>query len=359
MLLIPCLLAAESPFFAIPKKETRVTAAPEPTSFLKEKTASGHLKTDFTFLYWLAGEDGLEFAAKNTPQFPLTAVIPTDISASLSSVDFSWEPAFKFLFGYYFANRSWELNARWTWYHSHTSRSLTEDLSSAGAGLLPLWIPPQAAIATFPVYSQAKGTFLLLLNNFDLELSYLGGISRFFSLKLHGGLKGIAIHQTLRAKYSGGFLSGADQMLGSHAEASARCVGLGPRVGFGSRWALPKGLSLIAELSGASALSEIVTKRHDRSIGRVSAVPQKETIKFQEHFWLWRPLLEGKVGLMWEYAFSSKSKFLDLEIAYEIQHYWEQNMLTRYADAAVFYAAYNNRGNLTLQGLSFTLALGY
>jgi Legionella pneumophila major outer membrane protein precursor len=331
---------------------------PKEAARLIDEHPGDGFKTDFTFLIWQAQEDGLEFAAINRPELPLSPTIPTDISATLSTVDFAWEPAFKFLFGYHFEDSSWDLNARWTGYYSRSHRALSESLSPSGAGLLPLWIPPQAAIALFPVYAAAQGTLLLRMNNIDLELAYAGGVSPFFFLKVHGGLKLISLHQIFRVHYSGGFFDGVNQMLDSNSRSKSRGVGLGPRFGFGSRWVLPQGWSLMAEAAGALALDDITTRRKDASIGRVAGAPQQISIRFHENFWVWRPLLEGKAGVQWEYAFGcKKNRILDLEAAYEIQQYWEQNFFTRYADSAIFYAPYNNRGNLTLQGFSFTIAL--
>jgi hypothetical protein len=371
LILIPCMLTAESPFLTLAKdreekyREDPVQRAPSykkneqvvPASLLNEHPFGG-FKTDLTFLVWQAQEDGLEFAAKNTPTLPLSASIPTDISASLSTVDFSWEPAFKFLLGYHFEDSGWDFNTRWTWYYSRSSRSLSESLSASGAGLFPLWIPPQAAIAAFPVYSNAKGTLLLQMNNIDIELAYSGGVSRAFFLRLHGGLKAISINQQFRAHYSGGFFDGTDQMLESKALAKSKGTGLGPRFGFGSKWILPGGWSLIAEAAGAFALDDMRTKRQDQSVGTISGARQEIAIRFKESFWVWRPLVEGKAGVQWEHLFGcKKNRILDLEFAYEIQEFWEQNVFTRYADSAIFYAPFNNRGNLTLQGFSFTLAL--
>ncbi len=379
--LVPWLLIAESPILSLTQerenrcREDRIDPALGPQRVRPERIApqkkieeaatlidehpgkEGGFKTDLAFLVWQAQEDGLEFTAKNSPAFPFSANIPTDISAPLSSVDFAWEPAFKLLFGYHFGDSSWDFSTRWTWYYSRSDRSLSESLSPSGAGLLALWIPPQAAISAFPVYSSAKGTLLLHLSNIDLELAYTGGVSRFFFLKLHGGLKLISIHQVFQVHYSGGFFDGTNQMLDSNIRAKSRGLGLGPRFGFGTKWVLPRGWSLIAEAAGALALDDMTTRRKDVSIGAISGAPQEISIRFNENFWVWRPLVEGKAGVQWEYFFGSKkNRILDVSVAYEIQQYWEQNVFTRYADSAIFYAPYNNRGNLTLQGFSFTLA---
>jgi len=370
ILLFLCLaspLIAESPLLQLlqSKKQVDVVESPAPekpqeTAFpsLIPPTCTGKFQTDVSLLVWQAQEDGLEFAALNQPEFPTP--FATDIDAPLSTIDFPWMPAFKLLFGYHFSNPSWDLNARWTGFYVRASRSLGATLSNSGAGLLPLWIPPQAAIASIPVYVAARGILNLQLNNLDFELAYSGGISRLFFLKLHGGLKGISIIQGLRARYSGGLSDGANQMLDSHAHARAKCQGVGPRIGFGSKWMLPRGFSLIAEASGSALLSNIRTNRKDRSIGTVSGAPQTLSVQFHEAFWVWRPVIEGRAGVSWETCYGSKKgRILDVEFAYEIQEYWEQNMLTRFADSAVFYAPYNNRGNLTLHGFSFTLGLGY
>jgi len=146
-------------------------------------------------------------------------------------------------------------------------------------------------------------------------------------------------------------------MLDSNTRAKSRGLGLGPRFGFGTKWVLPRGWSLIAEAAGALALDDMTTRRKDVSIGTISGAPQEISIRFHENFWVWRPLVEGKAGVQWEYFFGCKNnRILDVSVAYEIQQYWEQNVFTRYTDSAIFYAPYNNRGNLTLQGFSFTLA---
>jgi hypothetical protein len=194
----------------------------------------------------------------------------------------------------------------------------------------------------------------------DLELSYKGGISPLFFLKFHGGLKGIWIDQIFRAKYFGGFSDGEHQMLYSNARTKNNCRGLGPRIGGGSEWILPHGWSLIGELAGAFALSRVDVRREDDSLGIASSTLNKISTCLKEAFWVWRPIVEAKTGTRWECCFGSGQKsILQVELAYEIQQLWEQNMFVRYTDAALFSLPFNQKGNLTLQGFSFTLSLGY
>lgn len=353
-------LVAESPILSAKqqKKATVAQIAPEHPSLLQEECSEGRWKTEVSFLYWQGSEDGLEFAAKNDPRFLLSSDIPTDIDANLLALDFSWEPAFKAFFGYHFPKAGWDLGARWTYFHSKSQQSANAPLSDAGAGLFPIWIPQQAAIAPFPVYNHAKASFFLHCNMIDFEYAYTGGLSQFLYLKLHAGLKAIFINQLLHAAYQDGFSGVTGTMITSHAQAKSNTWGLGPRIGFGSRWELPKGFSLIAEAAAAFALSQIDTKRKDFSVGSVSGLFQDLTIHVEESFWVWRPLVESKIGFQWAWCFSQYRR-LSLEAAYEAQHYWEQNMMTRYADQPAFYSLFNVRGNLILQGLSLTASLEY
>ncbi len=366
LLLFPCFLAATSPaLIVLQNQELKIEQAqPNPqnqqeiASLFKPACDSGRFNTSGSFLFWQASEDELEFAAANTPRFPASPEIPTDLSANLLSLDFSWDPAFKFLLGYHFASPDWDFNARWTCFYSKSSSFARKPLSSTGAGLFPLWIPQQAAIASFPVYSFARGTLFLHFNTLDLELAYAGGVSRSLFLTLHGGLKGIFINQIFHVSYSEGFFDGTNKMIGTKAHLKNLCRGLGPRIGFGSKWMLPKGFSLIGEAAGAFALSEVTTKREDMSIGTIAAAVQMFNSKLHEQFWVWRPLIEAKAGFQWSLCFG-KNRMLNLEAAYEVQQYWEQNMMARYADGAILYAVFNARGNLILQGLSLTASLGY
>lgn len=355
---------AESPaLFCLHQSEIQKSSAPSTThspmpAMLKESCDAGRFKTSLSFLFWQASEDSLEFAAENTPRFSTSVNIPTDIAANLVKLDFAWKPAFKFLLGYHFADADWDFNARWTCFYSKSSKSAHHSLSDTGGGLFPLWVPQQALITTFPVYGLAKETLLIHFNTIDFELAYLGGLSKSIFLKLHGGLKAVLIDQELRTGYFQGFSEGTNQLVASHVHAENDCSGLGPRIGFGSKWMLPKGCSLIADLAAAFALSQIKTKREDSSTGILSNAVQNIDTELKESFWVWRPLIEAKMGFQWDLCFG-KERMFSLEAAYEIQHYWEQNMMNRYADNAIFYGAFNTRGNLILQGLSLTASLGY
>jgi hypothetical protein len=311
-------------------------------------------------LIWQALIDGLDFAAINTPKFPTSAALATNISARLVGVDKPWEPACKVLIGALFTDPAWNFNVRWTFFESSSKTTASEPLNAAGQGLFPLWLPPQAALSTIPVYASASGKYQLHYNGVDFELAYMGKRSENLSLKVHGGLKGILLKQLFHADYANGFFDGTNQMLSSSDKCKSNCRGLGPRVGLGSKWSLPMQFSLLAEIAGAFTLCELDSKRIDSCLGTSSGVPNTLSVNFREAFWVYRPVAEAKVGALWEKTFGGlKRRFFGFEFAYEVQYFWEQNMMPRLTDGAIFSLPYQSRGSLTLQGFSFNFHVGY
>lgn len=337
------------------------TLTPKEPSYVlhqDEKGTKNSFHTEASFLYWQAIEDGLEYAAKNLPRFNASSSRPTNLSAQLIAPDFDFNPGAKVVLGYHFAEMGWDLDGRWTWGFFKSTGSSSIDLESNGQGLFPLWIPQQAATTPNPVYQNSKAHLAIHLNNFDIELACSGAISDALFFKLHGGLKAIFITQTYDVSYQTGNIYGNNQMISSSAHLTNSCKGAGPRLGLGTRWQFPKGLSLLAEMSFAMALSDMKTDRSDHSISQVDGEIETIQPEMREGFWVWRPLIEGKTGLEWNYLFGTNN-FFSLEASYEIQQYWEQNMMLRYADSALFYASFNSRGNLLLQGLTLSATIGF
>lgn len=357
----PLLIFAKSPAFLSLETRSSKTESPkmeESSYILEQEEERGGFRTEFTFLYWQATEDGLEYAAKNEPRLGASSSLATNISAALMAPDFAWKPGCKLLFGYHFMDWGWDLEGRWTYAFFKSKGESAQTLSSDGAGLFPIWISQQALIATNPVYANSSATHFLNFNTFDIELSCNGAISKALFFKAFGGLKGISIDQKYHVSYSNGYFDGTNEMLSSTSHLKNKCDGLGPRIGLGTSWCFPKQISFIGEFAATAALSSMKTKRKDTSLGLTSNLLQTANPKLFEAFWVWRPLIEAKMGLSWDYTWGKKG-LLALTASYEMQQFWEQNMMVRFADSAIFSAVFNSRGNLFVQGLSLSATIGY
>jgi hypothetical protein len=317
---------------------------------------------DMSFLVWQAREDGLGFAVKNNPRLAPAPTLAADVNGSMRTVHFSWAPAFKLNFQMDFSN-SWDFDARWTLFYSRSTASSHAQTSAwTGSGLLPIWVLPQSYQAAPNVFGKARGIWHLHLNTADLELGYHPFLTKKLNLRLFCGLKGISISQQFSVKYSDGINDGTVILLPSRASLRNRCLGLGPRFGFHSEWGLKKNWSLLAD--GAASLSLSVfnnsRKDFDNSVTVDGATHYDEQSKFRESFYVYRPSMEGLLGFGWGDCFGCRKQYdIRFKAAYEVQYYWEQNMMRQMAAEPISFSAFSMRGDLHFHGITTTLGFGF
>jgi len=316
---------------------------------------------DVSLLIWQAREDGLNFALKNSSRLAPAANL-IDINGRMKGIHFGWEPAYKINFEQAFSN-SWDFDMRWTCFYTRSTASYHAQTNAAtDSGLLPIWVLPQSYHGTKNVFGKARGVWHLHLKTADLELGYLPFLTNKLSLRLHCGLKGISISQLFTVRYSEGIDDGTVTLLPSKAASRNRCLGLGPRFGFNSQWRLTKGWSLIAD--GATSLSLCVfnLKRADvdQSISDNGLNFYNEQSKFRESFYAYRPNFEGVLGAGWSTCYGCRKQYsFELKAAYEVQYYWEQNMLRQMSAEPISFSAFSMRGDLHCHGFTTTLRFGF
>jgi hypothetical protein len=274
---------------------------------------------DLSILVWQAREDGLAFAIKSR--------------GVLDELSFAWEPAFKLNFEMACPN-SWDFDARWTCYHGRT-----EQVTYGSPALLPLWILPQDASN---VYNKARSLWQLHLNTIDLELGADAILSPYLSMRVHGGLKTVLIHQSYALRY----------FIPSKTDLKTSCLGVGPRIGFDSDWRLGRGISFAANVAGTLALSHFETNRKDFD-------PTLQST-FHEAFYAFRPMLEMLLGLDWDTCAGCQNQYaFGVQIAYEVQYFYEENVMSQLVAAPISFLAFSPRGDLHCHGLTATFRFGF
>ncbi len=315
---------------------------------------------EVSFLYWQAQEDGLDFAIKNNPTYTPTPTLYANVNGQFIGLDFNWEPALKLNGSMIFPN-GWDFDFRWTTYYSrskHTTSHAAVDANTT-SGLYPLWLLPNAYAVTPPVYGQARGLWNLHLNTFDFELGANAFLTPRVSLRFHGGFKCIIIDQKYRVKYLNGITNGANQMLPSRAALSNDCFGAGPRIGFNSRWFVAYGWSIAADIAGSMTLNRFKMKRSDSDRALAPTLNQK-TSYFREKYYAFRPNLEALLGASWDTCYGCNNRYsFGFMAAYELQYYWEQNMMPQLVSRPISFLSFPSRGDLHCHGLTATLRFGF
>ena len=312
---------------------------------------------DVSLLAWQALVGGLEFALKNDP-LPIQS--NTNVNGHLIRPDFSWEPAVKIDVRAVFANRAWDAAFRWTYFHSHPSRTVHASLSPNTSGLYPLWAFPNDDMGAQFLYGSAKGSYELNFNGVDIEMGYHPLLSPAFSFRFITGLKVVQIEQEFHVHYSEGFNNGSEQLVSAHADLSNASIGTGPRLGFASEWQLGSGFSLLGSFTGALPLWHIRVNRNDTDQNIRASAPQTINSLFRNRFWIFCAVLETALGCGWDTYFGCNNQYpFGIHASYEFQYYSEQNMMTMLVNPGILNRSFMPRGDLALHGATFTFRFGF
>lgn len=312
---------------------------------------------DVSLLAWQAREEGLEFALKNNP-LPIASQI--NVNGKLVGIDFSWEPAVKVNIGARFANRSWDAQLRWTYFHTHSSRTLHASAQVSSAGLIPLWAFPNADLATQFLYGTARGSLKINFNSIDIEMGYHPFLSPALSLRFLAGLKVAMISQDFSVRYSDGFNDGVSQLLSASADLTNQSIGTGPRIGFDSKWHLGRGFSLLGLIAGSLPLWHYRMSRNDADRGIDAGAEESVDAIFRERFWTFRSVLETSIGLSWDTCFGAQRQYpFGASASYEFQYFPEQNMMLMLVDPGLLNQVFTPRGDFVLHGATLTFHFGF
>lgn len=313
--------------------------------------------TDLSLLAWQAREEGLNFALKNDP-LPTQANV--NVNGDLVGIDFDWKPAFKVTIGAAFAERAWDVQFRWTYFHTDSSRTVHATPAANSAGLLPLWAFSSADIASQFLYGKAHGALELNLNEFDAEMGYWAFLSPSVNLRFTAGLKILSLNQHFNIKYSDGFEDEDARLVDAKTNIASDTVGAGPRISFDSKWRLGQGFSILASVAGSLPLLQHLMTRTDSDLGVNTQGAETVNSFFKEGFWIFQSILETSLGFGWDTCFGCRGNYpFGLAARYEFQYFSEQNMMPLLINPGILNQVYNPRGDLHLHGLTLTFQFGF
>lgn len=229
----------------------------------------------------------------------------------------------------------------------------------------------------FPVYRAADGNWKMHFNTLDAEIGRRFFLNKSIQMRFHGGIKSCWINQNYSVEYGDGNTAGIPPLfpaprsvkfLQSNVRYRSKTWGLGPKLGFDSKWKVWGGWNIIADGSFSLLYSFYDVKRNQKDLdlfivsSRINTTAGLEvfTSKLQDDFSSFLPVFQVSLGTDWGTCLGSKEKyFLLFGIIYETQLWWELNQIPRFIDTFAIGEAYNVNGNLQIQGLVAKLQLDF
>ncbi len=126
---------------------------------------------------------------------------------------------------------------------------------------------------------------------------------------------------------------------------------IGPKINCHLNFLLPYGLKVYAE-----SLASLFYQKHDVTYNIADRDNPANNSSFKNSPSFLIPNMQIGGGLGWSSYFNNRSWHLELLLGYEMQRFWEQNVL-RSIDDLVRLNTNGKHGDLTLHGLSFKLAV--
>jgi len=303
---------------------------------------------DATLIVWQAKEDNLAYAANNF----LFNTRGLNINATNKFPTFDYRAGFKIGLGFFTPNNDIDFYVNYTYYHSNNKTQISAPTTSDGFGLMPLWRHP-AAVPTELRYRNASSKWVLDFNTLDVELGYSMMASYCIDLRFHAGLKATNINQEYDIRYENGqVINNVEPLFGKvHLKNDDR--GIGPRIGFQSKWRITRSFHIYSSNAIAAILGEFDARRNELDIAVDTLTSEQiiSDVNFTEKPWIWKPLAETILGIGWQCC--CKQFSFNTDISYEIQYFYEQSLFRKFTDSYNESLNVPLKSDLMLHGVNF------
>ncbi len=322
-------------------------------------------------LAFQAKQDGMEFAIEDTsssvgvPTSPIT--YGKVIGFSNDNSDWDYNPGMRFGLGFFLDHDAWEIDFDWTWVNITNYKH--GDATTAGSGLIPLWVlgsgtpavtPGTAGPNIYGVHSSA--VWKAHYNTLDLSLGKPYHISRYVIFNPHFGIRGGWIDQHFSVDYQG-YIGAANRTI-HHGKNNF--WGIGARAGLDTDWIVGKGWCLFANMSASMMASKF--EIHQNMVLPTVGSTTGDGYDLEFDYYQNVPNVEMALGIAWSKYFDKNKYRIGLRAAYEFIEWWDQLNMRKFYDgigtsstASASQIGYGNdtvsRGNLTLNGFSLRLQL--
>ena len=347
---------------------------------VRPRTCDGDFAITVAGFYWIAHQDGMEYALENQVESPIAdesiaegiALEPLNnlINAEYKTPDFRWDFGFKLGLGYNSACDGWDFGVLWTWYQARATDHIEAE-SDDNRVLLPLWSAFASEVGSVVFASDIETHWKAEINLIDLELGREFWTSKYVSLRPHIGLRIAFIEQDYDIEHKGGSWtelvnSFNRESFNNKVDLDNDFKGVGLRAGLDSVWNLGCGFGIYGNFAAAIVYGRF-SFDHDEDNRRATVNHDKTTIlETDNSFRAGRAMLDMALGLQWTALFCDCQWAFTAMLGWEQHLFFHQNQLWRVMRLGDFRTSlplpnnvgqnifHERRGNLDTQGWTLT-----
>lgn len=267
------------------------------------------------FIYWMAKEDGLQYALTGLLVNTNSTVSISD-QGEVSHPKVEWDPGFKIGLGYVIDPNVWDLFVNWTWYRTDA------DGGVEGPNALndeSIFAEEVFSRFLFNVLQTANADWNLQYNTLDFSIGRQFAIGTHLGLKPFTGLRAAWINQTYRIH---GFAIGSSPPVENDMKNKANFRGVGFWSGIAATWNFNRYFSLFSQNSfslfyGLSRSSERLSNTGQGAGGlSVHTTNNIHSMKSE---------LEFSIGLRFEMPFNADRFLFAFDVAWEYLNWINMN----------------------------------
>ncbi len=288
--------------------------------------------TTVSYLYWFAGQDGMDIATTDQFVSQVSGVVPNSFAPALggeapqSTTVYQKEQynsGFKIGMGYNTPNDDWVFRVDYTRFHQSAESSHTASGGPSPAFQLTNWFYQVSGIRQTPACTNLSSEWTFDLDWLDIVLQRPFYAGRKLLLNPFMGLRTSWISQSLNIKLHG-LLNVSPPTDVVHSRNWSHAWAVGPRFGIEGHFLLGLGLRLQGEVGGTVLYNKFTKVAHFEDPLAANTPPIEFESKNNDNV---RTMSEASLGLGWGGYMYDQRYHVDLSATYEFNHLPEQNQM--------------------------------
>jgi hypothetical protein len=310
-------------------------------------TCSWDVNVNASFLYWQATQSnmGLGVLVSMTD----TGLPSVVVNERTINMDYDYKPGFRVGLGWELDHDNWDMQAEYTWFHAHNSRSVKAPtaVSPAASYIAPTVTSPYPALAQGEVKqaTSVDSSWRLKMDIVDLNIGRSCYVGKELTMRPSLGLRGAFIRQQLKVE---NVFTPTNK---ENARLRTNSWGVGPSVALDANWNLCDGFRIFGNTE-ADLLYTRYTRSNFTSSLKSFDIESPQDYSFKRtvrNIDTVRTHLDINAGIGYGTYFDCNNWYFDISAGYEFQAFFDQNMFN----------TNSTPGNLYTQGLTLKARLDF